>query len=100
MGFSSARSTRAKRQGNHVLYDAKDFIETICTRLDTSGRVFKPVSDGFDGGRLVVDKILNDKEEMWSAEVKKKRKQMELTKSGKVLNKVGMQTRLSASEVT
>lgn len=58
-----------------MLYDAKKFIETICTRLDAFGRVFRPVLDGVDGGRLVVEKMLNDEEEMWSAkEVKKESK--------------------------
>ncbi len=33
MGFSSGRSTRAKRQGKQVLYDAKEVTETRCTRL-------------------------------------------------------------------
>ncbi len=50
MGFPSARSTRAKRQGKQGLYDAKEFTGTRCTRLDTFGRVFNGVLDGVDGG--------------------------------------------------
>lgn len=64
MSFSSAPSITAKGQQNHVQYNAKEFTETICTRSDAFGRVFKPVLDGVDGGDLVVEKMLNVEEEM------------------------------------
>lgn len=73
MGFSSAQSTRAKRQEKHVEYDAKEFTETICTRLDAFGRVFEAVLDGVDGGGLVVEERLKSEGEMWSANGSEKR---------------------------
>ena len=73
VGFSSAQSTRAKRQPKQVQYNAKEFTERICTRLDAFGRVFRRVRDGVDGGGLVVEKRLSDKEEMWSANGSEKR---------------------------
>lgn len=75
MGFSSAPSTRAKGQRNHVQYEAKEFRETIYTRLDAFGRVFGPVLDGVDDGGLVVEKRLNDEEEMWSANGSEKKEE-------------------------
>ena len=48
------------------------------TRLDGFGRVLRRVGDGVDDGGLVVEKRLNDEEEMWSANgSEKKRKQVE-----------------------
>ena len=41
MGFATAESTRAKKQANHVEYDARAFTERICTRLDGFGRVLE-----------------------------------------------------------
>lgn len=54
-------------------YDAKEFIETICTRLDAFGRVFEAVLDDVDGGGLVVEERLKGEEEMWSANGSEKR---------------------------
>lgn len=67
MGFSSALSTRAKRQQQQVQYDAKGLSGTICTRRDAVGRVFRAVLDGVDGGELVVEERVKGEEEMWSA---------------------------------
>lgn len=83
MDFPSAPSMRAKRQRNHVLYDAKKFIETICTRLDAFGRVFKPVIDGVDGGGLVVEKMLNGEDVVGN---EKRRSKSLMNSLGKVLN--------------
>ena len=49
------------------------FRETICTRLDAFGRVFRPILDGVDGGGLVVEQRLNGEEDMWSANGSEKR---------------------------
>ena len=50
MSLASAPSTRAKRRGNLMQYNAKEVTERIRTRLDGFGRVFGRVLDRVDGG--------------------------------------------------
>lgn len=64
---------RVQTQQIHVQYNATEVTETICTRLDAFGRVFRAVLDGVDGGVLVVEKRSNGEEEMWSANGSEKR---------------------------
>ena len=87
-----------ERQQKHVQDDAKEFTQTIRTRLDAFGRVFGGVRDGVDGGGLVVEKGLNGEEEMWSANgSEKKRKQVEIPHDELIgqgiEHKVGVQTK-------